>query len=243
MAKLFFGKMNSKEDVDKKIYNAPDVSYISDIELGDYVFVKLEKEYAPASVKRLWKLKKIKNKNGDVIAQFDQICEFEAIELPKFLALDLFILNMKLLNKCVKQTKGLSFIEISLLDKDYFEELASKPDELKKYIENKNHYRQFVKCDDSAVTTNYKDVQFYKKNDLWYLKVSKEYIGDDLKSNYDVNQFIFFDKHGDKKRNTKKVQMYNFLNSDDKEVLMNGEGLWDLFCSKVKTNNTVKKTK
>ena len=53
IAKLFFGKMNNKEDVDKEIYSAPNESYISNIEPGDYVFVKLEKEYKQAKVKRL----------------------------------------------------------------------------------------------------------------------------------------------------------------------------------------------
>lgn len=244
MAKLFFGKMNNKEDVDKGIYSAPNESYISNIEPGDYVFVKLEKEYKQAKVKRLWKLNKIENKNGEVIAHFDKICEFDPIELPKFEALDLFILNMNLLNKCNKQTKGLSFIEIDLLDTEDFENLATNPDELKLYLKDNGHYRKFIKLDNkSSAVSNNKDVHFYKDNNSWYLIDSKNYIGSNLKDNYDANQFILFGEHGDKKSNTKKAQMYKFLINDVNNILMNGEGLWDLFCGKVKSNNNIKNQK
>ena len=244
MVKLFFGKMNNKADVDNGIYRAPNRSYISNIELGDYVFVKLEKEYKQATVKRLWKLNRIENKNGEVIAHFDKICEFNPIELPKFEALDLFILNMNLLNKCNKQTKGLSFIEIDLLNPIIFKNLASDPNMLKNYLNDEGHYRQFIKLDNkSSAVSNGKNVQFYKDNNTWYLIDSDRYIGANLKDNYDANQFILFDNYGDKKSNTKKAQMYKFLISDYNDILMNGEGLWDLFCGKVKPNNNIKNQK
>lgn len=244
MVKLFFGKMNNKADVDNGIYRAPNRSYISNIELGDYVFVKLEKEYKQATVKRLWKLNRIENKNGEVIAHFDKICEFNPIELPKFEALDLVILNMNLLNKCNKQTKGLSFIEIDLLNPIIFKNLASDPNMLKNYLNDEGHYRQFIKLDNkSSAVSNGKNVQFYKDNNTWYLIDSDRYIGANLKDNYDANQFILFDNYGDKKSNTKKAQMYKFLISDYNDILMNGEGLWDLFCGKVKPNNNIKNQK
>lgn len=244
MTKLFFGKMNNKADVDNGIYRAPNRSYISNIELGDYVFVKLEKEYNQAKVKRLWKLKQIEDEDEGIVAQFDKICEFNPIELPKFEALDLFILNMNLLNKCNKQTKGLSFIEIDLLNPNYFEDLASDPNRLKNYLNDEDHYRHFIKLDNkSSAVSNGKNVQFYKDNNTWYLIDSNRYIGANLKDNYDANQFILFDNYGDKKSNTKKAQMYKFLISDYNDILMNGEGLWDLFCGKVKPNNNIKNQK
>ena len=244
MAKLFFGKMNNKEDVDDGKYKAPNRSYISNIEPGDYVFVKLEKEYNQAKVKRLWKLKQIEDEDEGIVAQFDKICEFDPIELPKFEALDLFILNMNLLNKCNKQTKGLSFIEIDLLNPNYFEDLASDPNRLKNYLNDEDHYRHFIKLDNkSSAISNNKDVQFYKDDNSWYLIDSKKYIGSNLKDNYDANQFILFDNYGDKRSNTKKAQMYKFLINDGNDVLMNGEGLWDLFCGKVKPNNNIKNQK
>lgn len=244
MAKLFFGKMNNKEDVDDGKYEAPNRSYISNIEPGDYVFVKLEKEYNQAKVKRLWKLKQIEDEDEGIVAQFDKICEFDPIELPKFEALDLFILNMNLLNKCNKQTKGLSFIEIDLLNPNYFEDLASDPNRLKNYLNDEDHYRHFIKLDNkSSAISNNKDVQFYKDDNSWYLIDSKKYIGSNLKDNYDANQFILFDNYGDKRSNTKKAQMYKFLINDGNDVLMNGEGLWDLFCGKVKPNNNIKNQK
>lgn len=241
MAKLFFGKMNVPAQTEEKIYRTSDRGFLGDIQIGDYTFIKLEKETQPATVKRLWKLKDVKETDGQFAAYFDEICLFNPIQLLQFEALDLFVLDMNLLNKCNKQTKGLSFYNISLTDEKLFESLVSSPDAIVKYLENPAHYRKIVKVDSKELLASETiDVQFYKEGDSWLL-ADAECIGTDLKDNYDASQFDLFDKYGKKGTNTAKNKMYSFLAGNDIDVPM--MGLWDLFCGTVKENTDTKKKK
>ena len=241
MARVFFGKMNVPAHIEEKVYRTADKGFLGDIQIGDYAFIKLEKETQPATVKRLWKLKDIQETDGNFAASFDEICQFYPIQLLQFEALDLFVLDVNLLNKCNKQTKGLSFYNISLTDEILFESLASSPDQLVKYLADTNHYRKIVRVESKEqLASDTIDVQFYKEGESWLLADAK-YIGDDLKDNYDSSQFDLFDKYGKKETNTAKDKMYSFLVGNDVDVPM--MGLWDLFCGTVKENAETKKQK
>lgn len=240
MARVFFGKTNDPADTEDKVYKAPDRGFLGDIQIGDYAFIKLQNETKRATVKRLWKLNKIQE-DGEFVASFDEICQFDPVPLLKFEALDLFVLDMNLLNKCNKQTKGLSFYNLSLIDEGKFESLASSPEELRKYLADESHYRKFIKVNSKEkLASDTIDIQFYKEGDSWLLE-DAEYIGDDLKDNYDASQFRLFDKHGDKKYKTSKYKMYSFLVGSATDAPM--MGLWDLFCGTVKENPETKKQK
>ncbi len=137
---------------------------MGDLQIGDYAFIKLQNETKPASVKRLWKLNRIQGNDGEFVASFDEICQFDPVPLLKFEALDLFVLDMNLLNKCNKQTKGLSFYNLSLINEKKFKELTSSSEELCKYLADENHYRKFTKAERKKdVASKTIDVQFYKK--------------------------------------------------------------------------------
>lgn len=241
MARVFFGKMNILAQTEEKVYRTADRGFLGDIQIGDYAFIKLEKETQPATVKRLWKLNDIQEIDGEFVASFDEISQFDPIQLLQFEALDLFVLDMNLLNKCNKQTKGLSFYNISLTDEALFDSLASSPDQLVKYLADSNHYRKMVRVESKELlASDTIDIQFYKEGESWLLADAK-YIGDDLKDNYDASQFDLFDKYGKKGTNTAKDKMYSFLAGTDVNVPM--MGLWDLFCGTVKENTETKKQK
>lgn len=240
MSRVFFGKMNDPKQVEEKKYRTSDRGTLGDIQIGDYAFIKLEKEENPAIVKRLWKLNDIKEEGGEVIASFNEICQFEPIRLLRFEALNLFILDMNLLNKCNKQTKGLSFFNISLTDETLFDNLVFKKD-LEKYLANSANYREFVKVESKEnVQKESKNVQFYKEGDSWLL-ADANFIGSDLKDKYDSTQYDLFDKYGNKGTNTAKDKMYSFLAGLEVDVPM--MGLWDLFCGSVRENTETKKKK
>lgn len=241
MARVFFGKMNIPAQTEEKVYRTADRGFLGDIQIGDYAFIKLEKETQPATVKRLWKLNDIQEIDGEFVASFDEISQFDPIQLLQFEALDLFVLDMNLLNKCNKQTKGLSFYNISLTDEALFDSLASSPDQLVKYLADSNHYRKMVRVESKELlASDTIDIQFYKEGESWLLADAK-CIGDDLKDNYDASQFDLFDKYGKKGTNTAKDKMYSFLAGTDVNVPM--MGLWDLFCGTVKENTETKKQK
>ena len=235
--------MNVPEEVEARAYKTKDRGFLGDIQIGDYAFIKLEKETQPATVKRLWKLKEVNEDNEEWIAVFDEVCQFDPIQLLQFEALDLFVLNMNLLNKCNKQTKGLSFYEITLVNEAIFDNLIQVPQDLVDYLSKKEHYRKIVKLDSKeSVETKSINVQFYKEGDGWLLADSS-FIGDELRDNYDSSQFDLFGKYGKKGTNTAKDKMYNFLETGSGDVPM--MGLWDLFCGTVKENiqnSTKKKT-
>lgn len=89
--------MNVPQEVEDKKYITSKESFLGDLQIGDFAFIKLEKETQPASVKRLWKLREFQLVNGNHEAIFDEICQFDPIRLLQFEALDLFGLDMNLL--------------------------------------------------------------------------------------------------------------------------------------------------
>lgn len=243
MAALYFGKMNQPDQVNKKEYISSDLGVLGGIKVGDYAFIKLEKEDKPASVKRLWKLKDIQEPTEDdkYKAHFEEIILFDPIPLFLFEALDLFVLDVNLLNKCNKQTKGLSFYNISLVNESDFISLVENPESFKDYLKNTDHYRKIVKLEGKdQIDTNSINVQLYKEGNAWLL-ADADFIGKDLKDNYDSGQFDLFDKYGKKGTNTAKDKMYSYLSGSDIDVPM--MGLWDLFCGTVKENTDTNKEK
>ena len=241
MTKLFFGKMNDPKQTEDKEYRTYDKGFLGDIQVGDYAFIKLEKETFPATVKRLWKLRDVRETEDETVANFDEIALFSPIQLLQFEALDLFVLDMNLLNKCNKQTKGLSFIELSVLDEALWMRLADSPQALKEYIAKPDHYRRIVKYESKdMIDPESINVQFYKDGNSWLI-ANAPFIGDNLRNNYDSSQFDLFDKYGKKGTNTVKDKMYSFLSGNDINVPM--MGLWDLFCGTVKENVDTPKEK
>lgn len=235
MSKIFFGKANLDEyETNNHIYQTKEANYLGDIQPGDYAFIKIEKEKENnrSIIKRLWKLKEIKEDNGTYKAFFDEICQFHTLTLAEFTSLDLFILDLNLLNKCYKHTKGLSFISLSVVNPTFFESLLKDSELLNKYIDEKAHYRQIVKLDNvQQIKEDSTDVQLYKDGEFWKL-VETDFIAPELINNFDSSQFDLFDKHGTKGKNTAKEKMFNFLSGAADNASL--DGLWDLFCGNVK---------
>lgn len=241
MSRVFFGKMNVPQEVEDKKYITSNKGFLGDLQIGDFAFIKLEKETQPASVKRLWKLRDVQLVNGNHEAIFDEICQFDPIQLLQFEALDLFCLDMNLLNKCNKQTKGLSFYNLSLVDEAVFDRIVKSPESFIEYITNASHYRKIVKVDSKEqVQSDSINVQFYKDGDSWAI-ADAAFIGADLKEKFDSSQYDLFDKYGNKGTNTAKDKMYRFLSGVSVDVPM--IGLWDLFCGTVKENTDTTKVK
>ena len=231
MSKVYFGKMNVSEQVINKQYITEEKKLLGDISIGDYAFIKLEKETSPATVKRLWKLIDIQQSEGSFIAYFDEICVFDPVQLYKFEALDLFVLDLNLLNKCNKPTKRLSFINLSLVNESLFEELIKTPTKFIEYVNDASHYRKIVKLDDKRqIQKNTINVQLYKENDAWKL-FSTDFIGADLKDNYDSKQFDLYKAISSTEKRTIKKKMFDFLSGKQIDVPM--IGLWDMFCGTV----------
>lgn len=232
MSSVFFGKMNDREQVNSLTYKTEIESYLGEIKKGDFAFIKMQGESNPASVQRLWKLKETKEINGKYHAFFEEVCQFNPIELLKFEALNLFVLNVNLLNKCNKQTFGLSFIKLSLTDETVFEDMMTDIEKFKSYIGDINNYRTVVRRDSiDEVDSNSKDVQLYKDEDTWKLADDFAFIGDDLRNNFDSNQFNLFRNYGNRNKNTPKKQMFDFLSEGMGDCSL--MGLWDLFCGSV----------
>ena len=242
MSNVFFGKMNAPEETEQKVYKTNDKGFFGDIQVGDYAFIKLEQETKPASVKRLWRLKEINFNDGLWQGIFDELFQFEPIQLLKFEALSIFQLDMNLLNKCNKQTKGLSFYRLTIVDEVLFNKVVATKEAFEEYVTEKNNYRQMVRLDsiDNADPKSI-DVQFYKDGESWSVYSDVSFIGDDLKDNFDSSQYDLFDKYGKKGSNTAKDKMYGFLFGMQIEVPM--MGLWDLFCGTVKENEGTTKKK
>ena len=239
MARLFFGKMKNENEVMEKTYRTSvnGESFLGGILEGDYAFIKLAKESDPACVKRLWRLKEIQRSETGIAAIFDEICQFDPVSLLRFEALDLFELNVNLLNKCNKQTKGLSFVELTVAKgkEVEFEALVKSPEKIKAYVGDNSHYRKmFIVANREQAITDSIDVQFYREGDSWAL-YKAVFLGQDLLENFDSNQFDSFNRFGKKGSNTAKEKMFRFLSGigNDEPPMM---GLWDLFCGFVKEN-------
>lgn len=242
MNKVFFGKMNVPEQTENKVYKTSDRGFFGDIQVGDYAFIKLEHETTPASVKRLWRLKEISQVDDMWVGTFDELFQFSPIQLLKFEALSFFQLDMNLLNKCNKQTKGLSFYLLTIVDEEAFASAVSSRDRFESFILNDVNYRKMIRVDSKdEIALDSINVQFYKEGDTWNIYSEAPFYGEDLKDNFDASQFDLFDKYGKKGTNTAKDKMYGFLNGLQVEVPM--MGLWDLFCGTVKENETTSKKK
>lgn len=226
--------MQYVDQVNNKRYETNDKKLFGDIKVGDYAFIKLMNETSPATVKRLWKLKQFGEEGGVFFADFEEVLVFKPISLKQFVSLDLFVLNMNLLNKCNKTTKRLSFINLALTNENVFDSLLKNPVLLEEYIKKDEHYRKMVKLDslENAIPNSI-DVQFYKEGDSWLI-ADTAFVGDDLRDNYDSSQYIKYENYEKKGSNSAKDQMYSFLNSSERDSSsFLGLGLWDLFCGEV----------
>lgn len=242
MSNVFFGKMKVLEEINNKVYITSDRGYFGEIQVGDFIFVKVEHETNPASVKRLWKVKDISNNGSEWVASFDELFQFEPIQLLKFEALSIFQLDVNLLNKCNKQTKGLSFYRLTIVDENAFDAVVTSKETFEKYISNDGNYRKMVRLDNiESADPNSINVQFYKDGESWNIYGNAPFLGTDLKDNFDSSQFDLFDKYGKKGTGTAKYKMYSFLSGMQVDVPM--MGLWDLFCGTVKENEGTTKKK
>ncbi|MCR4929092.1 MAG: AAA family ATPase [Lachnospiraceae bacterium] len=242
MADVYFGKMNTFNAIEDKLYRTGELQQLGNMQVGDFAFIKFEHETSPASVKRFWRLKEIKEEDGLWKAYFDEIFEFNQVPLLKFESLSFFKLDIVLLNKCNKQTKGLSFYKLGIVDKAVFEQAVSSVDVFNSFIANPDNYRKMLRLPDIAsVNYNSIDVQFYKEDDTWQLPWEMPFYGQDLKDNFDASQYDLYDKIGKKGTNTAKDKMYSFLSGNDIEASL--MGIWDLFCGTVKENVSSDKKK
>lgn len=237
MHKVYFVKMNDKEDVDNIRYTASDDYWYGEIKKGDYAFIKLQGEDVPASVRRLWRLKEdVRFEGGQYVAYFEEVYKFLPIPLYKFEALNIFMLNMNLLNKCNKQTKKLSFIELGIVDYSFFDSIIKRKDSFEKYITDDASYRRIVMLEkESDIDLTSSDVQFYKDGEIWQMAMNLPFVGQDFRDRYDSSQYSLFEKYGKKGKNFPKDKVYSFLNGQESDYSM--MGLWDLFCGNVKETN------
>ena len=234
MCNVFFGKMNNPEQVSERVYRTTDKSFFGSIQAGDYAFIKLEGETAPASVKRLWKLREINETDDLYIASFDEVCCFDPIELLRFEALDLFVLDMNLLNKCNKMTRSLSFIYLTLTNEPFFSNLVSDPNKLIEYLRDNSHFRSVVKLENEAnLEENSQNVQLYRDGDNWCL-ANADFVSSELMTRFNSAQYDLFERFGNRESNSAKCKFYQFLSGRDIDVSL--MGLWDLFCGTVVEN-------
>ena len=152
MNNVFLGKMNILEEINNLEYIAPTKSLLGDIKDGDYVFIKVEKETDEnnrAVLSRLWKLKGVDEIDGSFKASFEEVFQFGPIQLMKFISLDFFQLDVNLLNKCFKQTRGLSFIKLNIAENKMavFEAAISSKGSFENYFKEEAHYRKIVCVD------------------------------------------------------------------------------------------------
>lgn len=239
--KLFFAKTSNKAEVDECKFVLKSKSLLNGISVGDYAIVRLQDEFTPASVKRLWKLKDIRETDSDQCEVFfEQICEFERKESYKFIRLNLFVLNQNLLNKCIKMTRDMRFIEISIAESKQqdFNRILDDSNEFIKYINDENNYRQILKYESiNDINNESQHVQLYKDEDSWNL-YNSDFIGKDLQERFNPDEFDRYKEHGDVLSGKDKGKFFRFLNSDENSDDKNCSlvGLWDLFCCTVKDN-------
>ncbi len=229
MAKVYFIKMNQKEQVDNLYYEGPECFYNNyDIREGDYAFIKLEKEGNPPIIKRLWRVKTGKKQNGIKFRmEFEKVSEFSPVTLNDFKALKIFNIDQNLLLKIERQLTGKSFFELNV-DSTVFEDALK---DFKNYIEDSNNYRKFVTIDNDDTK---EDVALLKGASNEIILATRSFISDEVKESFQGSNFEVFEKLTKKQQKSKIINnnMFKFLNgSKDQPQWIS---LWDFFCANMK---------
>ena len=149
---VFFGKISPerRDQIDGLFYNAPKGSSVfGGLSDGDYVFVLCE-----GSV-HLWKAKYYDEDKE--VQSFDCIIPSVGTSTAFLVHIKYFTLNMELVVKSIRQTKGRAFFQLGV-DSTFTEEMLTNP---ATYLDSNTFRKIIVHSDVSSCVENSYDLQFY----------------------------------------------------------------------------------
>lgn len=198
MAKLFYSRTSDIEAYNNNyIWGPIGTNWFNGMKVGDYTFIKPEGK----DVEVLAKITNISEANetgkGRVIkAKFDRKAEFAPMKVIKLVALNLFEMNMVLLNYIVKPHRGVVSQELKLVDnKDM--DIFKDRNKFLRYIDNDDNYRKILVCDNLAsVDINSKNVQLYEENGKLCLYPAKFISKEDVINRFNGENYTYFVNEG-----------------------------------------------
>ena len=232
MAKVYFMKSDNREQVENKQFiaglNKEDVLEKGKLQSGDFAFVRLQKEFtSPVKLQRLWRVKNIEKNESHWIISFDEVFKFSPFALTDFQRLDIFNLDVSLLNYIEKQMPK-CFFELSVQE-EKFRKVTADQATFENYIKNTNNLRSFSL---DKATAREIDVLFQQNNEgEWYLPEDKEFLTE-IKNSFKIDAYKKFGeapicKAGGKQE---KQQLYDYLCGTKTEQPPISD-LWNLFCA------------
>ena len=152
MANVYFVKMNDPNQVNNYEFIDPTPGNFPNLETGDLCFVRLEGEYKPSSLKRLWDFVEfVDNADGSRSAKFkphwtdDNGKEifFDILQSQaKFTALNIFEFSKTMANHIHKQLKNRSFFQLTIVKQLEFDAAIRSADDFNVYTSTVDNYRK-----------------------------------------------------------------------------------------------------
>ena len=208
MNKLFVGKFGIKEQLDGNYYRtgklAAELKYdrFNGLKEGDFVLT-----ISSGKIKKLLQCKSFENIEGFAQANFDLVLEYkpELSLIPDIVCCKYFQPDLNLLNKAIKSTKGLGFIDITCYEN-------CPPIKEINFLQDK---RRFFVCLHSRLS----DIKFFKPSDICIVidDLTKSRIEDILEfTGQDfVQQKVFWALYQDKVSSGNHYSIEELLNYAD----------------------------
>lgn len=238
MNKVYFAKMNNREEIENRTFTARNDKLLGGIEKGDYVFVKP----ANGKISELWLAKNflIDPKSNEKTVVFELACKLDReLDLTsEFVALKFFKLDLNLLNKIIKPNSGICFWLLQLMP--FSIEIIKNSNKLNDYINNDKNYRKIqIRDTFNNVYFSSDDVQLVGSNGNYQL-FEAAFISKDIFKRFNSDNFA-----NGKTAGGAKGKLYKVIESG-KKVITGYEGslmgFYDLFFSdRIGPSKTIRK--
>lgn len=242
MANVYFVKMNDPNQVKNHEFIDPAPENFPDLVTGDLCFVRLEGEYKPSSLKRLWDFVEfIDNEDGSRSAKFKphwtddagKEIFFNVLQSKtQFTALNMFEFSKTMANHIHKQLKNRSFFQLTIVKQPEFNAAIISASEFNSYTSNTDNYRKVEVV--NSFNPHSENIQLSKDSTGVYSLYPASFLdASTIVSLFDGSKFNTYAASTPTKNQlgTEKGKMYLFLKNG--VGTYNLVGFYDLFCSQV----------
>ncbi len=239
MANVYFVKMNDPNQVENHEFIDPAPENFPDLVKGDLCFVRLEGEYKPSSLKRLWDFVEfIDNEDGSRSAKFKphwtddagKEIFFNVLQSQtQFTALNMFEFSITMANYIQKQLKNRSFFQLTIVKQPEFNAAIISASEFNRYTSNTDNYRKVEVV--NSFNPHSENIQLSKDSTGVYSLYPASFLNaSTIVSPFDGSKFNTYAASTPTKSQlgTDKGKMYLFLKNG--VGTYNLVGFYDLFC-------------
>lgn len=234
MDKVFFAKMNNVNEINNKSFTVSSNSWFNGIDIGDFAFIRPEGK----GITELWRAIRWELNGSNKTLKFEQVYQLDSeINISnQFTSLKLFKLDINILNKIIKTTKGICFFELQLMPNAL--NIIKDKTKFHQYIENQENYRAISICNSfNEIKPDSEDIQLYIENNSYHL-----FPASFLDKSTIVDKFNKDNFYKGKQAGQAKGKLYNIINIGNKFITRHDAslvGFYDLFIS----NNDTSKNK